>query len=372
MYGKLIVCALAACAALVAPAAQAQMHITGPVITPPFTKVLLCRAGQQHMSILHGTQDNFAGAPDPAPTPSAALQSVYTRLSLPANIYDQTASDYHFGDTLSFSLAPGATVVAARLSAALKPNSGNDNDSFNVMQKGSTADPLPSPGTAMPNYYGYHAPTAQQLVQLNFTTTGLSPAANYPNTPPPFDTLNALTTNRRVDVFLQDDTAIDYLLLEMCVAPPPFDLAVSKKREGYGGYVIEVSNPGRALPAGAKIEMTEIVPQGLTVSAISAPAPWSCTTPPLPVQGPDAFTCTFIVPAGGLAGGANLPQIVLQAQGRSECANCARVRLYVSDVRQEAEPGPDLRAQRTIGPVLVPRWTLVTEHNMANNVSCAR
>lgn len=364
MYGKLIICALAACAALSAPSAQAQIHIALP---------LFCHPGQQHMEVQHGTRDNFVGAADPLPTPSAALQTAVGPLPSPPNIpniYDQTASNYHFGDTLYLPPLAGATVVSARLSAYLKPNSGNTNDSFNVMQKGGNAT------TAMPTNYGYHAPTSAQLVQINFTTTGLSPAANYPVTPPPFDTLNALTTNPFVDVYMQDDTAIDYLLLEMCVAPPPpYDLAVSKKREGDAGYVINVGNPGRALPAGAKIEMTEIVPQGLTVSAISAPAPWSCATPPLPVMGPDAFTCTFIVPAGGIASGGALPQIALHTRGRPDCANCVRVRLYLPNIRKEEEEGSitGSKAQRTIiGPIRIPPWVLVNEPNMANNVSCAR
>src|SRR2546430_851319 len=62
-----------------------------------------CRPGESTFNVHNGTDDNFAGS-NPPPQPSSALSAFPRSLVTGTNIYDQTASDYHFGDT--FTLNP--------------------------------------------------------------------------------------------------------------------------------------------------------------------------------------------------------------------------------------------------------------------------
>lgn len=141
-------------------------------------------------------------------------------------------------------------------------------------------------------------------------------------------------------------------------APSPalaFDIGVKKTHPQPGGpYSVSVQNMGALIPAGWKIEITEIVPDGLVVT--SAGVPWACTPPPslgVPAVGPDAFVCSYIVPPGGLPTTFFAPPLTITAHGQHHCPNCVRARLYH---RQS--------------PALP--WLLVNETNTINNASCAQ
>jgi hypothetical protein len=96
--------------------------------------------------------------------------------------------------------------------------------------------------------------------------------------------------------------------------------------------------------------VVEVVPAGLTITTFP-PSPWTCTGL-LPVVGPDSFTCSYQIPSGGIAAGANLPQIILKSEGTAECPNCMRVKLYLKEFEGGVKP--------------------VNEGDMKNNVSCTK
>lgn len=371
---SLIACALAAAALLSGNGAKSQ--------TGTWPATLRCAPPTQHMSMLHGIDDNFAvpTPADPAPTPGAGLIATYgAPMTAPSNKYDNTAVNYHFGDTFAFPLPAGTSITAARVTTRIRPNGDIwNNDSFNFQQQGAKAEPV------LGNM-GYHTPGSSQLISFDITSSGISPAPSYGTTGNPSQALAALNANQFLNFYMQDDSEIDFIALELCVTVPPpkdYDIGVNKQRDDRGGYIIRIANPGRPLPAGAKVEMTELVPAGLTVGAVSAPAPWSCALPVTPLVGPDSFVCTYIVPAAGIPTGGALPTISLRTTGQPECTNCARVRLYLPGIIIRTEMNDEAKAMHRAPPSSEPitagprpslqGWHLIAEPNMANNVSCTR
>jgi hypothetical protein len=171
-------------------------------------------------------------------------------------------------------------------------------------------------------------------------------------TPPGYLAINFFTDlddGRALHIYVQDDTSVDFIQIEGCYKPaaPKYDLTASKKREG-SAFILSVHNNGSQIMPTGKVDVVEVVPAGLTITSFPS-SPWTCTGS-LPVVGPDSFTCSYQIPAGGIAAGANLPQIVLKSEGKSECSNCMRVKLYLKEVSEGAKP--------------------VNEDDMKNNVSC--
>jgi hypothetical protein len=153
-------------------------------------------------------------------------------------------------------------------------------------------------------------------------------------------------------VFVQDDTSVDFVQIEYCYKPaaPKYDLVATKKHEG-SAYTLDVTNNGSPLSPSGKIDMVEIVPAGLTITGANLPSGWTCPGVSFPVNGPDAFTCTFAITTT-IATGQHLPQIVLKAEGKPECPNCMKVKLYLKSVADGVTP--------------------VNEGDMKNNTSCAK
>jgi len=178
--------------------------------------------------------------------------------------------------------------------------------------------------------------------------------------------LQALNASHALDVYVEDDQSVDFTGLELCFETKlPYDIGVTKVRDG-NLYLIRVTNLGKPISPPAKIEVTEMVPAGLTVTAMSIPAGWTCT-PAAPVTGPDAIICTYIV-TGTIATGQALPAIVLKTVGKGTCANCVRARLYMPYMlpprnKEDERPGSP--------PASLP-WHVIHEANEDNNVSCVK
>jgi hypothetical protein len=88
---------------------------------------------------------------------------------------------------------------------------------------------------------------------------------------------------------------------------------------------------------------------GLTITSGSL-GPWTCPGVLFPVVGPDAFTCSYQIPVAGIASNTNLPQLVFKSEGKSECPNCMKTKLYLKSVSDGVKP--------------------VDEGDMKNNASC--
>jgi hypothetical protein len=340
-----------------APAAPGPIALNGPIGQgpPPFK----CQPGEWSGTIGHGTDDSFAGGTEPT-SPSAAFKSIPgLNLTTSLNTYDQPAStsNYHFGDTLTFNPPPG-TITRARLTTRLRPNSGdaiNDGISF-FYNSPTVADRFGFAINSLPGASPWQPPHAPVKFTFEFPQTGnvqvWGNGSGFPPAGPPYNGpafFAGLNAHHALDVYVQDDTSVDFLQLQLCVKldKPKYDLVASKKHDG-NVYILNVFNAGQQINPTGRVDVVEIVPVGLTITSFPG-APWTCTGSP-PVVGPDAFTCSYQVPPGGVAANSSLPPIVLKSEGQARCPNCMRVRLFLREVADGQKP--------------------VDEGDMKNNWSC--
>jgi len=168
------------------------------------------------LKISGGLIDNFA-LPTDSTTPSSELvairdgNTVYPGVDVP---YDFTKYDHHFIDTLNLALASNQVVTKAELNVGYKIIGTNlySNDKIYLGDiNGSTGNHMGADlfGTTplnrlTINYYGY-------LVKENLMTlTNTSGQA----TGTVFDTM---LNKGELDVYVQDDTAVDFTQLNLCV-----------------------------------------------------------------------------------------------------------------------------------------------------------
>src|SRR4051794_4773238 len=111
LHKRLLRCAAIACLGLAGSAVAVFSQAPGPakpgpVAPPPFN----CATGEVAFKNGNGTNDNFAGTADPAPHPTSQFAAAPgILLNATTNKYDQTASNYHFGD--SFTLNQSAPIT---------------------------------------------------------------------------------------------------------------------------------------------------------------------------------------------------------------------------------------------------------------------
>src|ERR1043166_1596471 len=214
----------------------------GPPAPPPFK----CLPGEWSGKVGHGTNDNFAGGNAEPTAPSPPFQNGLPGLNrnLPANVYDQVASNYHFGDTLPVLPPSGFTVTKVRLTTRLKPNQSDaSNDGIDFA---SHPCPNPTPGArvafainSLPGAAPWAPPHPPEMFVFDFVPTNPNVPVygnNVPGTPPASPAYNgteffkALNANKRFDMYVQDDTSVDFVQLEICAKPgPKYDLVASKK-----------------------------------------------------------------------------------------------------------------------------------------------
>lgn len=340
----------------------------GPAATngPPAPPAFKCLPNEWAGQVQRGINDNFAGGNSEPTAPSADFQAVPgLNLNAPTNVYDQMASNYHFGDTLSFNPPPGFVVTKVRLTTRLKPNSPDATNDGIDFASHPWPTPLPAGGARVAFGIGsmtggsasWQPPHPAASFVFDFDPSAVKVYVNNNlviPTPPPnpgyvgSDFFLALNQNKRFDMYAQDDTGADYALLEIC-AQRSYDLVASKKHDG-NVYILNVHNNGQQIMPTGHVDVVEVVPAGLTITTFP-PGPWTCTGS-LPVVGPDSFTCSYQIPSGGIPANSNLPQIILKSEGKPECENCMRVKLYLKEFEGGVKP--------------------VSEGDMKNNVSCTR
>ena len=145
------------------------------------------------------------------------------------------------------------------------------------------------------------------------------------------------------------NSSVDFVQIEACIKPPApkYDLVASKKHDG-NVYILNVQNAGSPIMPTGHVDVVEVVPAGLIITGDSG-TPWQCPGVVFPVIGPDAFTCSYQIPAGGIPTGP-LPPLMLKSEGKSECPNCMKAKLYLKSVSDGVKP--------------------VAEGDMKNNASC--
>jgi hypothetical protein len=320
----------------------------GPPAPPPFT----CAAGESAFKDGNGTNDSFAGTADPKPHPSAGFIAA-VNLVPATNIYDQTASNYHFGETFTFNLQ--GQVTKLRLTTRLKGNSADANNDGITFSTSATFTPGHFGFALSTLVPGWPAGGAKlfwfDFALANPTTVQVNSGPNLGPLPAGYSAaafLGALgTPNTPLHVYVEDDTSVDFIQIEGCYKP--YDLVATKKHDG-STYTLDVTNAGAPISPSGSIQVVEVVPPGLTIGGIGAPNPWTCTGS-FPMTGPDAFTCTYPINAV-IATGQHLPQIFLKTDGTPECPNCMRAHLYLQAVFGGQKP--------------------VDEVDMKNNASCVK
>lgn len=336
---------------LAASSALAQAPaVKGPAATyvPPSFQ---CAPGESGFKTGNGSNDNFAGTTDPATHPTSQFVTA-AQLNAATNKYDQTASNYHFGD--SFTLNQSGPITKLRLTTRVKSNSSDsNNDGFSFSTQQNFTPGHFSYGFAIgAGPIGWGALTFDFDRSVNQIKVNNHVVAPAPGTYQAINFFTDLDNGRALHIYVQDDTSVDFIQIEGCYkpAPPKYDLVASKKHDG-NVYILNVTNAGSTIMPTGHVDVVEVIPAGLTVLPFTPPSGWTCPGLVFPVVGPDSFTCSFQIPAAGIPTGP-LPAIVIKTEGKPECPNCMRTKLYRKDFKDGTVP--------------------VQEVDMTNNASCTK
>lgn len=193
---------------------------------PPIHKVVdnfTCSEKEQLVKLIGGEIDAFANGADtnnPA-TPSSTLSSVALNNTVYPNLapYDYDRYNHHFVDTLTNGM-PTGTITKAQFNIGYRGIGSSlvGNDTVTI-------------GDYMTNHSGGHLYsgasnpiTSQGWQTFNIPMNGetiaqvdLADLNNTLGTETIQDTLNNMLTNRHLDVYVQDDTAVDFTQLNLCV-----------------------------------------------------------------------------------------------------------------------------------------------------------
>ncbi len=178
-----------------------------------------CSEKETLVKILAGEIDNFTATVDPT-TPRANLitqrdaNTVYPGVDVP---YDYTSYDHHFIDTLNLGLTAGQSISTAHFSIGYKiigsPLASNDAmyvGDFGTNHAGGhlydAISPIIPQGWNVNNIsgYGHVANVDLFALQNNSVNASGSVAAT-------------MESNNYLDVYVQDDTAVDFTQLNLCV-----------------------------------------------------------------------------------------------------------------------------------------------------------
>jgi uncharacterized repeat protein (TIGR01451 family) len=287
-----------------------NLDIRRPALPTPLT----CQANEVLTVLRAGEVDAFAPGPDTPPaTPNAALVAHLNtvNLAIPILGFDEpvTTSDYWFAHSFDLTgLAPNIT--AAMVEFAARPSlswlANNDTAWVGFTNTAIWSSALGA-GVGLP-WTNANYPAGQLFRTPAFAGSDVV----------------AMNSNQFLDFVVQDDSAVDYVTLLLCIKQPDLTLQKSANPSVFqagttADYTLTVSNIGVASTS-ATIYVTDTLPAGLTFASVSAPAPWSCSfvAPTLACSHP-----------GPVAPGATLTltvQVKVDAAAVPTVRNCATVR----------------------------------------------
>jgi hypothetical protein len=178
-----------------------------------------CSEQETLVKILGGTVDNFTAPIDPT-TPRANLitqrdtNTAYPGVDVP---YDYTSYDHHFIDTLNLGLTAGQTISKAQFNIGYKVigSSLASNDAIYIGDFGTnhagghlydTTSPIIPQGWNVNDITSYgHVAQVDLLTLVNNSTNASSSVGT------------TMENNNYLDVYVQDDTAVDFTQLNLCV-----------------------------------------------------------------------------------------------------------------------------------------------------------
>jgi len=251
-----------------------------PTPTPTACRDILLEAG---------VDDDFdpANGPEPA-SPSQGLIALMGPNPPPTG-FDNASTDQHFGHT--FILPQGDCVTAARLEFRAKPladaPSGSDNDAINL---GFASPGGQFMGAHWSAYFGSGnaglpvlVTPPQQWVPGNYPAGNMF-VLDLGNLAGGVSLLSDLDLNRSLDIYIQDDTSIDYARLVVslcdCPSPTPTDTATATVTPTPTSTATHTNTPTQTHTATPMSTPTPTPTKTLTPTSTETPSPGPCALPP--------------------------------------------------------------------------------------------
>jgi len=169
-----------------------------------------CSEKETLVKILGGKIDAFA-LPEDATTPSATLAGTNT---LPKMKYDNPAHDRHFIDTLNLGLNSNQTVTNAEFHIGYKSTNRSlwTNDALYIGEYGVNHGAYKLYDNSSSNFiettWGIETVGGETIASTNLELN---------NTIGTGTVLNTMKSNGFLDIYLQDDTTVDFTQLNLCV-----------------------------------------------------------------------------------------------------------------------------------------------------------
>ena len=175
-----------------------------------------CSEKETMLKILGGTLDAFNPTADTAAEPSSNLESIALGNTVYPTVadYDHTAYDYHFVETLNLPLSSSQTVTKAELNLGYKVigSSLYSNDRTYLGDiNGSAGNYIGA------NLYGTTTLNRQTIPSYGYLVKeDLLTLSN--NSAQSTGTVGATMISKgKLDIYVQDDTAVDFTQLNLCV-----------------------------------------------------------------------------------------------------------------------------------------------------------
>ncbi len=208
-----------------------------------------CSETEQLVKIIGGTIDAFNPTADAVTTPSNTLETTALNNTVYSNLasYDYTKYDYHFVDTLSLANINGI-ITKAELNVGYKVigSSLHSNDAMYVGDYGTNH--------AGGHFYDNVYPLAPQGWTLSAISNGEYIAqanlANINNTTGSGNIFDTMLSTGYLDIYVQDDTAVDFTQLNLCVGEPcgeVYDINLTQAAQ-YSGDIFTELEPS-SLPS---------------------------------------------------------------------------------------------------------------------------
>ncbi|GBE18461.1 thrombospondin type 3 repeat protein [archaeon BMS3Abin16] len=220
-------------------------------------------------TVIAGVSDNFNTSNGPElSSPSADLQIILNNYLSGTRDFDVLGNDRVFGHTFT-GLPPG--IEAATLELHLRAGSSSlvSNDGISLELVGGTTPFAWSRRISQ-------LPEAGGTWNSNQDTVFILNLAALPNADGSFtNILPNINMDQALDVYIQDDTAVDYMVLTLWTCPVDVDIEVvktvsdSNPEEGdIIGYSITLTNPNNLTVTG--VVVTDLLPAGVTFNYYQA------------------------------------------------------------------------------------------------------
>jgi len=173
-----------------------------------------CSEKETMVTILGGTVDALT-PPTDITTPRPNLVTIAQSNTSSIAPYDYTYYDYHFIDTLLINILPNQTITKAQFSIGYKAIGqiyGNDNLAIGEYGTNYTVGNLYNNQLTTQGWTVSNISNGESVAQTDLNITNTTGSGTV------FDTM---ASNTYLDIYVQDDTAVDFTQLNLCVVQKP-------------------------------------------------------------------------------------------------------------------------------------------------------